>query len=230
VKKKTLTKTKKQGDSMNKYAFEKRFDKPYKRKYVDEFGDADVLNCFDYMLEPENITTFFQAFSDLTNYFVEYDERKGEEYYHPIFQEWFDSEVAENWEWKKIFKSQQEEFAENLGKAKVGLKEMTSEQILKVSGSCDGHTILITEKLIEDGLHKDVASYLHRRRWSDKSHYKSSLYDNDGRSVDFIEGIYGATLLYFIADNLNLEYESKMGRGSQAFAIRDAINKHFKKK
>jgi hypothetical protein len=198
------------------------------RKYLSEYGDNDANRILEYMLTPENVTSFSGVIHSMVDYFTKWSDYKGEEYYHPVFQEWFETEALPKMKWDALFEEEEVRWKESHKKAVYGLKNMTVEDVLKVSRSCDGHRIEDKKWMIEQGLDEDVAEHFTTRRWSDRSDYKSSLFDNDGNAVDFIEGIYGSSLLYFIADTFKLKYDSKSGRGSQAYSIRDAIEKHFK--
>ena len=57
--------------------------------------------------------------------------------------------------------------------------------------------------------------------------YKGSIWNN-GKMVESMEGIYGLSLLGGICNDLNLEYENKLGRGFQARAYTDSIQNWLK--
>jgi hypothetical protein len=87
----------------------------------------------------------------------------------------------------------------------------------------DGHTIWKESilKHFNDGIKERFI----RNFQSDKSSYKSTIFGNNGKIIEECEGIYGLSLLTTICNDLNLEYEGKIGRGFQAQVCTEAIKK-----
>lgn len=104
---------------------------------------------------------------------------------------------------------------------------LDSALVLKVANMCDGHTILAPDELIQAGLpYLLVAQFTERHESGD--HYKEQLTGSNGESVTHLDGVYGLDLLKSLADNLGIKYVRKLGRGTQASAIQQALHEHFK--
>ena len=88
----------------------------------------------------------------------------------------------------------------------------------------DGHSILKPEYLINIGFTFDfVAKYAYRQK---AGKGKERLYDDTGKSVAYMDGVYALDFLYGIAENVGAdtsEARSKMGRGFQAQELCRAI-------
>jgi len=97
--------------------------------------------------------------------------------------------------------------------------------ILRAAGVCDGHGIVEPAALIDAGLPEEVVAQLTATHRSGDDH-KSTLYV-DGRPVEAVTGVYGLDALRFIALALGVAYPTKLGRGSQAAAIRSALREHL---
>jgi hypothetical protein len=101
------------------------------------------------------------------------------------------------------------------------------ETVLKAIEIADGHIIFPPEMFLDAGLPgKFVKRYTKTQR-SNFSKYKEIIMVN-GEAVKSLEGVYGLELLKGLADALDVEYEDKLGRGSQADAIKKAIIEYYK--
>ncbi len=58
---------------------------------------------------------------------------------------------------------------------------------------------------------------------SDTSSIKSTIYDNDGNVLDKVDGVNNLSFLFWLADELKLEYVTYFGRGSQARELFEVI-------
>ena len=100
---------------------------------------------------------------------------------------------------------------------------ITKEQVRKAFDADvirgDGHTIF-APSFYED--HFDVA-HLEVEYESDYSNGKSTIYSNDGVPMDKTTGVYNLRFLQWLAKELDVDYPSMSGRGSQASAIARAI-------
>jgi len=105
------------------------------------------------------------------------------------------------------------------------IRQLEPEVILKAITLCTGHNILDPEALIVAGLPTEVVDQLTATHRSGNDH-KSMLYV-DGRPVEAVTGVWGLSLLQFVALALQVEYPIKFGRGSQASAIKSAIRSHL---
>lgn len=83
----------------------------------------------------------------------------------------------------------------------------------------DGHTIYAPSFYAD---HFDVA-HLEIEYKSDYSSGKSTIYDNDGVPMESTKGVYNLRFLQWLAKELDVDYPSMSGRGSQASAIARAI-------
>jgi hypothetical protein len=95
------------------------------------------------------------------------------------------------------------------------------KELLETIGN-DGHTIWKPSVL--KNFSNGIQSRFIRSVKSDTSDYKSTIFDSKGQIVEECEGIYGLSLLGTICSDLNLEYESKLGRGFQARCYTESIN------
>jgi hypothetical protein len=104
----------------------------------------------------------------------------------------------------------------------ASMKPLIEELINEIGG--DGHTIW--KASIMDKFPKDLKDRYTRVIESDGS-YKGSIWNN-GEMVEKLEGIYGLNLLGGICNDLNLEYDSKLGRGFQAQSYTESIRNWLK--
>lgn len=113
-------------------------------------------------------------------------------------------------------------------KAKAEPKIESTEAIstyLKAYGR-DGWMMLKPAYLLRIGFSPKLVKRMTTVEKSSKSDPKGQLYDNDGRPVDKIEGVYSLAFSYAIAHNVGAdttEAYSKMGRGFQAQCLTKAI-------
>lgn len=109
------------------------------------------------------------------------------------------------------------------------LGQTSSEIILKAAALCDGHTIFKPEAFTDLGLPVEIVNHLTANYTSSDGDPKYTIYVK-GIAVKQLKGVYGLDVLRFIASALNVEYEGKFGRGSQAHAIQQALYAHFRPK
>lgn len=108
------------------------------------------------------------------------------------------------------------------------LQKTDPKVILACADICDGHTIFKPEAFTEEGLDESVVDYFCRNHVGG-SHYKEQIEDNDGNPVSHTTGVYGLTMLDAFARLLEVEYEPKLGRGSQARSIQKALHEKLEK-
>jgi len=108
------------------------------------------------------------------------------------------------------------------------LKTLTNEQILAALNLIqgDGHTIWKVEAFEKIWPTWAVQRFSQEIE-SDTSSPMSTVFGHSGEVIAKLFGIYGLTVLYGIASDLGVKYESKFGRGSQAREIDEAVRKHF---
>lgn len=89
----------------------------------------------------------------------------------------------------------------------------------------DGHTLWSPEVL------KDFPEALQKRfirDYKSGNTYKSTIFGNDGKAVAELQGsVYGLTVLLAVCNDLGIKVDSYMGRGFQAQACSEAIEKFF---
>ena len=112
----------------------------------------------------------------------------------------------------------------------MDIKEKTRQALENGVVVGDGHTIykpsfyepfFSLDELKEAGLVE--------RYESDFSSGKTTIYDNDGKPMDYVYGVYNLTFLYWLARSLGVTgYRECFGRGSQAQAIVEAIQEELK--
>lgn len=107
------------------------------------------------------------------------------------------------------------------------VRACTADVILRAAALCDGHSILHPQAFLEAGLPPEVVKHLTWTHRSDTRDPKATI-SRDGQVVDKVEGVYGLYLLEFLAEALHVPYERKLGRGSQAVAVREALHRHLK--
>ena len=84
----------------------------------------------------------------------------------------------------------------------------------------DGHTIYAP--FLYEGFEVD---HLIGTHYSDRSSYKSTLTDNAGNVIDSVEGINNLAFLFWLADEVGIEFRTMHGRGSQAQEIVEQLKK-----
>lgn len=92
--------------------------------------------------------------------------------------------------------------------------------LLSVIGG-DGHTIWTARYLAEEGVNHAIISAFSSHYKSNKRDFKQTITVN-GLVVDEMEGIYGLTVLWSLANHHGVESD-KMGRGSQAQELTQKI-------
>ena len=223
--------------------FENEYGHKYKRENFDDDLNVYGVNleeCLEFMLQPEMVTSFKRVFLKLAErYMTRYSRDGVDAWYHPSFQEWFQAECLGKFDFKKQFESQEKLWHEKYKSCMEGLEWMASEDsptksddmnmIVYISNICDGHTIFKSDYFLEEGCDDRVVKYLTKRTWSDNSHYKEKLYDNDGANTPYIDGIYGASFLDIVTSKFKIKYEAKSGRGSNAYSQIRGIQEHWSK-
>lgn len=91
---------------------------------------------------------------------------------------------------------------------------------------CDGHTIFAPAAFTDLGFPQDLIDRFTTVHTSDTSNPKATIFTPTG-VADSLKGVYGLSFLYGVAGALGVQYEGKLGRGSQAHAIQFALGKYF---
>ena len=108
----------------------------------------------------------------------------------------------------------------------AGLIRCCEPTILRtVIDRCGGHGILDPQRLIAAGLDRRIVEHYTDTLRSDGSP-KGSIFV-DGKPVDELRGVYSLTLLEGIARARGVAYPASLGRGSQARAIKSALQVHL---
>jgi hypothetical protein len=89
----------------------------------------------------------------------------------------------------------------------------TDKEVLKKAIMVDGHTIYDAKKFTDAGLDAEVVEAFVENMASGQG--KEAIFDNAGNPVHSMKGVYGLSVLHFIAGCFDVT-TWKMGRGSQA--------------
>ncbi len=90
----------------------------------------------------------------------------------------------------------------------------------------DGHTIFKPEAFIEAGVPQDIVERCTEIHESDLSSHKATIFI-DGKPTNALSGVYGLAMLSTIIRDLDIPAEVYLGRGFQARAWTEAINKYI---
>jgi len=94
----------------------------------------------------------------------------------------------------------------------------TKKEYYSVCG--DGHSIWNPDELVKDGFPPEWIQPMVYREKAGPGKY--DLYDNSGKSVEYIDGVYGGTFVTRLADDLGVDTEETkkyFGRGKIAQII-----------
>jgi len=94
-------------------------------------------------------------------------------------------------------------------------------------GYYEPRTIYKTEAFIRDGLSPDIVAFFALRHFSDTSHPKSTIFDNQGKVVDHVDGILPLNLSTAWARDLCGFSSDKMGRAAAHSENVRAIMAHY---
>lgn len=93
----------------------------------------------------------------------------------------------------------------------------------------DGHTIFKPEAFIEAGVPQDIVERCTEIHESDLNSHKATIFI-DGKPTNALRGVYGLAMLSTMIRDLNIAAEVYLGRGFQARAWTEAINKYINDK
>ena len=109
------------------------------------------------------------------------------------------------------------------------ITDLTTEQILKIARKMDGHTIFDRNVLVKAGWPEELIEEV-CDIYESGNHPKEMIFDNNGNRVNQLAGFYWLHLLSRMIRELGItDAEGKLGRGSQARAYVEAIERHFKR-
>ena len=109
------------------------------------------------------------------------------------------------------------------------IRDTPGAVILKAVAICDGHSIFGPQAFVDAGLPEPVVRYFTSNHRSDPASHKGTIFVG-GRAVDHVTGVYGLSLLEFVAEALGVDYRRCHGRGSQSSAIHQALQHHLQPK
>ena len=103
-------------------------------------------------------------------------------------------------------------------------RTLTAKEVKSIMNALDGsgHDIMKPKYLIERGVPSDVVESLTMKFHSDMTDGKNSIFVN-GELVESLTGVNSLSLYESACRILNLTYESKFGRGSQARVCHAAL-------
>ena len=110
----------------------------------------------------------------------------------------------------------------------ISWTDVPAEVVLAAAAVCDGHSIFDPAALREVGVPEALITRYTEIFESDFSNHKETIFDSKtGRPVTQMSGVYGYNVLSGIVRALDLPYQPKFGRGSQAEVWKKAISDHF---
>lgn len=106
------------------------------------------------------------------------------------------------------------------------LKKLSHATLLAIASVSegDGHSIFGPQAYLDAGMPKELVEAFGEKHTSDGS-VKGTIFV-DGKAVRALTGVYGLTVVESIANALNLQTGSFMGRGFRAQAAFRAIKAH----
>jgi len=109
----------------------------------------------------------------------------------------------------------------------VTWKQLPAKVIMDVANLCDGHTIFKMEAFTELGVPEELIRRYAYEHESDTSDYKSTIFDDAGKIIPKLMGVYGLDVIESMTHDLGLPGSSKMGRGFRAQECREQIRNHL---
>jgi len=102
------------------------------------------------------------------------------------------------------------------------IRQTEKRILLAAVDLCNGWVILKPEAFIQLGLDKKVVEAATEMHTSDGS-WTGSIWDKDGKKVDYAWGISGLAFLELVSHAFGLKVPGFLGRGFQASAYKKAI-------
>lgn len=109
----------------------------------------------------------------------------------------------------------------------VSWKHLPAKVILDVADLCDGHTIFKIEAFTKLGVPEELIQKYAQEFESNTEDYKQTIFDDHGKVIPKLMGVYGLDVIESINSELGLPYPTKMGRGFRAAECRDQIRNHL---
>lgn len=104
-------------------------------------------------------------------------------------------------------------------------KEVLQEVLSQIGG--DGHSIWCPTILTKAGVSEEIVDNFVENIESG-SHHKERIFGDNGQFIPEVKGVYGLNFLSALAKDLEVTWESKMGRGFEARVITAAIQTYVK--
>lgn len=105
----------------------------------------------------------------------------------------------------------------------INWKHLPAKVILEVAELCDGHTIFKVEAFTGLGVPQELIEQYVQDFESNTSDYKETMFDNQGKIIPKLKGVYGLDVIESINREFELPYPDKIGRGSRADVCRNQI-------
>jgi hypothetical protein len=109
----------------------------------------------------------------------------------------------------------------------INWKHLPVKVILDVVEVCDGHTIFKLDAFTKLGVPQELVDRYSDEFESDTSDYKSTIFDDHGKVIPKMKGVYGLEVIESINREFGLPAPDKFGRGSRAVVCRDQIKKYL---
>jgi hypothetical protein len=106
-------------------------------------------------------------------------------------------------------------------------KHLPAKTIIEVADLCDGHTIFKVEAFTDLGVPKELVDQYAQEFESNTESYKETIFDDHGKIIPKLKGVYGLDVIESINRELDLPAPMKFGRGSRADVCRNQIKDYF---
>jgi hypothetical protein len=102
-------------------------------------------------------------------------------------------------------------------------KQLPAKVINDVVELCDGHTIFKMEAFTKLGVPEELIERYAEEHESETSDYKSTIFDDHGKIIPKMKGVYGLDVIESINREFGLPASTKFGRGFRADQCRRQI-------
>lgn len=106
-------------------------------------------------------------------------------------------------------------------------KDLPAKVILDVAELCDGHTIFKVSAFTKMGVPEELVERYTEDFESNTDNYKETIFDDHGKIVPKLKGVYGLDVIESINREFGLPAPNKMGRGFRADVCRNQIRDHL---
>ena len=109
----------------------------------------------------------------------------------------------------------------------ISWKHLPTKVLFDVAELCDGHTIFKPEAFTDLGVPSELIEQFTQEFESNTDSYKETIFDDHGKIVPKLRGVYGLDVIESINRELGLQSPNKFGRGFRADLCRSQIKDHL---